>query len=139
MRRLIYMSEATQPVDGEMLDSILMKARANNGMCGVTGLLLYHDGTFLQCLEGPNSGVQRILDKISADGRHRKIKTLCDDEVEDRLFASWEMGFRPELSKQERMGFVDIRTKASSGTGNQKVDGAIAEYFSSLSDIEKAA
>jgi hypothetical protein len=139
MRRLIYLSKATKTVESEDLDNILMASRENNGMVGVTGLLLYADGMFIQCLEGTGQAVEKTLERISRDDRHEHIETLVDEEVSERLFPNWEMGFHPSLTKMQRMNLVDIRTKANEHTGNGKVDAALTMFFVNLKDPNVAA
>ena len=40
----------------------------------VSGLLLYNDHEFMQCMEGPDSAVQTIYQKIVRDPRHSDIR-----------------------------------------------------------------
>ncbi len=139
LRRLIYISKATKPINGDDLDNILMASRRNNGMVGVTGLLLYADGMFIQCLEGPESGVGKTLERIAGDDRHEHIETLADENVSERLFPQWEMGFHPNLSKMQRANLVDIRVKADQHTGDGKVDAALTKFFLGFKSAEQAA
>ncbi len=64
---------------------------------GITGLLLYHDGNFLQILEGEAEKVQATFARIAANPRHRNLQRLPPVSVHTRLFPDWSMGFaRPE-------------------------------------------
>jgi hypothetical protein len=133
IRRLIYLSRATGPITEDDLDQILEASRRNNGAVGISGLLLYHDGTFLQCLEGEKPDVLATLSRIHVDKRHRGIRVILDQEEEHRLFPDWEMGFQPTQTDKQRDGFVNLRDKAESPTASQAINDLIATYFENLS------
>lgn len=93
MRQLLYISSATGSGVADVT-RILAASIRNNRTCGVTGLL-YTDGKrFLQVLEGPEDGVQRTLDRIRLDPRHRGIVVLHDRPIEARQFGEWAMAER---------------------------------------------
>ena len=106
--QLVYASAATQPFTPEALKLLLSKARARNSTYGVTGMLLYHRGSFLQVLEGPEAGVDRILASIVKDARHTTARTLSRATVSAREFEAWSMGFVDTThSLAHPMGHVD--------------------------------
>ena len=90
---LIYVSLATKPFNETGLVELLATSRRNNAAAGVTGMLLYKDGKFMQLLEGEEAHVTRIFEKISKDPRHRNVITLLKGREETRLFSEWFMGF----------------------------------------------
>lgn len=98
---LIYASAATQrPVPDELVHDVLEQSRANNSRVGITGVLLYHDGTFFQVLEGPERAVSEVYRKISGDPRHRNVQLLIREPIEERAFGDWTMGY-PRASKRD--------------------------------------
>lgn len=111
MFRLIYVSTARELMNKDTLVGILAKAREKNARLGITGMLLYKDGNFLQLLEGEESVVRELYDKIVLDAAHFDSLILMDDSVSDRMFADWRMGFRnlsdPEL--QSLPGFAPFK------------------------------
>ena len=61
LERLLYTSKSTQPMGTLALFNLLSEARKRNAELGITGHLLYVDGTFAQCIEGPaNSGLSNL-------------------------------------------------------------------------------
>ena len=90
--RLMYASRAAQPVDPETLLAILRQCKANNPAQGITGLLCYSDGIFVQVLEGGRGAVNRLYNRIAADPRHTEVVLLSYEEIGERRFASWAMG-----------------------------------------------
>ncbi len=90
--RLMYASRAVPAIDQEELVAILRKSKANNPALGVTGVLCFSEGIFLQVLEGGRSGVNRLYNRIASDERHTSVELLCYEEIGERRFAGWSMG-----------------------------------------------
>ena len=90
--RLMYASRATEEVTHEELIAILKKSKANNPGLGITGVLCYSGGVFLQVIEGGRAAISALYNKITADPRHRDVVLLSFDEISERNFASWSMG-----------------------------------------------
>jgi len=90
--RLLYASRAAATVDDDVLNAILKQCRANNPGLGVTGVLCFSGGLFMQVLEGGRSVVNRIYNGIVADPRHTDVVLLSYEEISERRFAGWSMG-----------------------------------------------
>lgn len=90
--RLLYVSRAVPAVDQEELVAILRKSKTNNPALGVTGVLCYSEGIFLQVLEGGRSAVNKLYNRIAADARHTQVELLAYEEIGERRFAGWSMG-----------------------------------------------
>ena len=90
--RLMYASRAVPALDQEELVTILRQSKANNPSTGVTGVLCYSGGIFLQVLEGGRSAVNKLYNRIGADPRHTDVELLLYEEIGERRFASWSMG-----------------------------------------------
>jgi hypothetical protein len=90
--RLMYASRAVPAVDQEELVAILRKSKANNPGLGVTGVLCFSEGIFLQVLEGGRAAVNQLYNRIAADSRHAEVTLLCYAEIGERQFAGWSMG-----------------------------------------------
>jgi hypothetical protein len=93
MLSLVYTSTATGAFDDADLAVLLMISRANNRRLGLTGFLLHKDGRFLQVLEGRDDVVRDRLRIIEADPRHSDLTVLVEDEVSERQFPEWSMGY----------------------------------------------
>ena len=90
--RLLYASRAAAQIDHDALLGILRQSKANNPAQGITGLLCYSGGIFMQALEGGRSAVNRLYLKIAADPRHSDLVLLSYEEIGERRFAGWAMG-----------------------------------------------
>lgn len=91
--RLMYVSKAAGELGSEAMDSLLETTRYNNARRGITGMLLFTSGSFIQLLEGPEEAVGRTFDAIRQDDRHRDVTVLIRDHAAHRSFPAWSMGF----------------------------------------------
>lgn len=105
--QLGYVSTASRAMRRDDLIAILETARSLNRDVGVTGLLLFEGGHFLQVLEGPEPAVHEIFARISEDPRHMQIRLLFEGEVDEPQFADWSMGFQA-LDGSEWMEFPGV-------------------------------
>ena len=75
------------------MDSLLEKSRVRNLIYGVTGMLLYDYGVFLQVLEGHRINVELVFESIQRDRRHTGVQVIESRDIDARLFASWTMAY----------------------------------------------
>lgn len=143
--QMIYASAATKNFESDELDEILNSARRNNTELGVSGMLLYHEGSFIQALEGEQSIVEKLYNKIEKDTRHTDTLILHRTHVNERSFNDWSMGFfrtdrvadedksafneflprgfnqelngNPEMAQKVLLGFRDGRWRRKVNTG----------------------
>ena len=113
MLLLVYVSSAVKPFGTEELTELLVKAREKNTRLGITGMLLYQDGNFLQALEGEEDAVRQLYDTISQDVRHCGTIVLLEEQITKRQFGDWSMGFRNLKDKdvQDLPGFSPFMNK----------------------------
>jgi hypothetical protein len=90
----VYVSSAYKPFSDVELLELLRVSRLNNERRGITGMLLYRDGNFMQVLEGPASVVDEVIAKIKRDTRHHGVILMSRRGVQERQFAEWQMAFR---------------------------------------------
>lgn len=102
MHRIIYFSSATHFFNLEELDSLLLKSRMKNAANGITGLLIYIDGDFIQILEGEKEKVQNLFNLIKLDKKHSTVISVFDQQVPGRMFENWAMGFSQQTIQSLR-------------------------------------
>jgi len=90
---LIYASAAAGAPTETELTELLRMARLNNGRVGLTGMLLYTEGSFFQVLEGEAAAVDAVFATIGADARHTRIVTIIRERIPTRSFGQWSMGY----------------------------------------------
>jgi Sensors of blue-light using FAD len=89
---ILYCSHATSQMSEGELALILEAAQVNNAQQGITGLLVYGGGMFLQWLEGPRDKVEALMAVIGRDPRHETIVRLQVLEgLKERLYPTWAM------------------------------------------------
>ncbi len=89
--RLLYASRAVEPTQSA-IESILSTARQHNQDQGVTGILVYGGGVFMQALEGGRQVVSDLYGTIQRDARHKDVMLLHYEEILERRFGGWAMG-----------------------------------------------
>ncbi len=91
---IVYASSARWHLSEIELENILKRARINNTASGISGLLLYSGGNFLQVLEGAKDVVEKLYDRIERDNRHTGVMRLMEITSQERNFDGWSMGYR---------------------------------------------
>lgn len=93
MHLVVYISKYTGA--RSEIDSVLSDIRSNsvsnNKRLGITGLLFFHDGYFLQLLEGEREAIERLMSKLERDPRHCDLHRIVDESTRERSFEEWRM------------------------------------------------
>ena len=89
--RLLYASRVVEPA-ASATESILAQSRTHNPASGITGILCYGGGIFLQALEGGRMQVSELYGHIQKDTRHKDVVLLSYEEISERRFGGWTMG-----------------------------------------------
>ncbi len=92
LKRLTYVSKVNAVLDEAEIIEIGRISSINNKKRDVTGVLISVKDYFFQVLEGEESTVDALVEKISKDPRHNEI-TILSSEIgcEERLFTDWGM------------------------------------------------
>jgi hypothetical protein len=122
MHQIVYTSTATEHLSCADLNELLLGARNRNKTLGVSGMLVFHGGTFLQALEGKKRAVNEIFASILTDPRHRDIEVLHRGPgFDQRVFGDWSMGFADFTGAATMLkGFIrlneQVRSRELDGT-----------------------
>ena len=108
MIQLSYISSAVEPFTTQELLGLLQACREGNASKGVTGMLLYGNGTFLQVLEGEEKVIDGLIERIRKDPRHTDLHILHRHPIERRQYSDWSMGFK-RISDRELQGVEGLR------------------------------
>ena len=103
----IYASAASRVMETKELADLLQVARENNVQLGLTGMLLYAEGSFFQVLEGPADVVDALYNKIERDKRHHQMTLVIREPIPKRCFDAWTMGFY-KVSRKELAGMSGV-------------------------------
>lgn len=122
MHQIVYTSTATEHLSCADLNELLLGARNRNKTLGVSGMLVFHGGTFLQALEGEKRAVNEVFASILTDPRHRDIEVLHRGPgFDQRVFGDWSMGFADFTGAATMLkGFIrlneQVRSRELDGT-----------------------
>jgi len=89
--RLLYASRAVDTTP-EAINAILAQSRLHNPESGITGILCYGGGIFLQAIEGGRMSISALYGHIQRDVRHADVVLLHYEEISERRFGGWTMG-----------------------------------------------
>lgn len=142
--RLVYVSEATVKFTEAEFAALLKTSQANNAVRGVTGILLFAAGNFIQVLEGPADAVQERYDVIATDPRHRRVSRLLCEATTDRLFGQWSMGWVPAervspLDRLELRRLVQWADDPTQPTDRTQVHNLLRNFADQMARSAKAA
>ncbi|STQ91514.1 BLUF domain-containing protein [Iodobacter fluviatilis] len=110
LHSLVYVSTATHLMSDAELEALLLGAVEQNNKNDVTGVLLYNDGDFMQCLEGPERVLRETFKRISGSRQHSGIICLFDEKINKRSFSDWHMGYA-KTSKSQMLALSSAQWK----------------------------
>jgi hypothetical protein len=110
MFHAVCASSATYEFNKPRLLALLEETRKIYTRLGITGMLLYKDGNFLQVLEGEEETVMILISMIKESPGHKAFQVLMTGTSEHRLFLDWSIAFRDLTDKllTETRGFSDF-------------------------------
>lgn len=92
LTQLLYFSEVRDLGQGGAV-RLLEQARKKNNPLHLTGVLLFNQNHFLQCLEGSRENVTHIFSRIAIDDRHAHVTLMSVHDIDERDFPDWTMGY----------------------------------------------
>jgi hypothetical protein len=115
--RIVYVSEATGSVGSNLmaLIDIIGVSEQNNRRDHLTGVLMRHDGRFLQILEGARTDLNRVMARVVKDRRHDNLCILSDRPISQRLFPDWAMARLEATPEVEAFMTGDLTQAEASG------------------------
>jgi len=93
MHLIIYTSKYVGDADDidDVLADIVRRSKVNNLEHDITGLLFYHNGRFIQVLEGDRDSLEGLMSLLEKDDRHQDIQRIIDQSIKKRGFKEWNM------------------------------------------------
>lgn len=91
--QLVYVSNLTlgSRLSASIFDDIESHARNFNQQHGITGILCYGSGCFLQCIEGEKAHVFALMERIFIDSQHKNVEIILLQTIDSRSFTDWRM------------------------------------------------
>lgn len=91
--RILYSSKTHNRLSESDLTKLLHQSRENNQRIKIHGILCYNHSDFIQVLEGPETAVIKLYQKILDDDRHHDCKLLNICLSNKYIFNNWSMGY----------------------------------------------
>ncbi len=130
---IVYVSSAARPFGEADLSALLTKAREKNERLGVTGMLLYIGGNFMQLIEGPAEALDPLVDIIGRDSRHNGLTVIVRREIERRSFPDWSMGYRRLDSGDRKLeGFRELPSEPADFLRSERAQSLAAKLLHSF-------
>ena len=116
LSQLIYVSTPEKSFSEEELDNLLTEARKTNQELEITGILLYTGSNFFQVLEGKESDIGFVFEKIKSNPKHSDIVVILKEAISKRSFEEWNMAYTRVSPDEIRdiVGYQDIDNLSSS-------------------------
>ncbi|RYF61585.1 MAG: BLUF domain-containing protein [Comamonadaceae bacterium] len=92
LTRFVYASHARSTAEAD-IPGILAWSRRVNPELGVTGVLCFLDGVYMQYIEGEETALEALFSSIRKDARHDDVTLLERRVVPRRAFSDWAMSF----------------------------------------------
>ena len=141
MHIIIYTSEykgEERTIDQDLIN-ITTAAKRHNVEYGITGLLFYHNGRFLQIIEGPQKSLESLMDILETDTRHRNIERIIDEPIRERGFRDWNMDSF-NLSDTEKIDPQELRVIRDVYKRNMTMEsGFIDEFYKAMLETHDLA
>jgi len=134
MYRLIYASCAAERLTNDDLSDILETSRRFNQKADITGVLLFHNGRFMQVLEGEQIKVKALMKRIGLDSRHVRVDVIFEEQATHSMFADWNMAYvpgGPELDKRLE-GVGGFETLSKFGDDVAPAAGIISSFLAAV-------
>jgi hypothetical protein len=93
LKSLTYTSWARPSISDADIEAILRSARTNNALDGISGVLIFNGGAFMQILEGSEQAVNEMVGRLCVDNRHSNFFIRDERLIEERSFPDWSMAY----------------------------------------------
>ena len=93
MHEFLFVSTLSAQIRVSEVANIARKARINNKMLGLTGVLIFDGIRFCEQLEGDTIHINNRLECIRKDLRHTDMNLLHVGPIEQRRFTRFSMGY----------------------------------------------
>ena len=86
-----YTSLARLDLQTSDLEDLHRSARESNALEGITGLLVFNGTHFLQIIEGSETAIEELVERLRKDPRHTGFEVRDQRKVDARSFPDWSM------------------------------------------------
>jgi len=95
-KAICYVSTISPGIAKDEIEYLLERSKTTNNNLGITGLLLFSGGNFLQIIEGTEKVINTLWNKISIDNRHFNIIKIFEQQILKDAYLNYESDFISE-------------------------------------------
>lgn len=112
--KLVYISNANNDLLATELYDIIKISTINNRKLGISGMLFFKSGMFMQVLEGDKDTIVNLYyNHIVHDNRHHDCKVVIEGYDNRKTFERWDMHFNafdryPYFEKEDLENDTDL-------------------------------
>ena len=129
LHSLCYISNAKMLWPKFQLNKLYSFCKQRNKIIGITGVLIYDEGTFIEVLEGEKANVSALFSKIKKDDRHDHITVMLKTQIEHRIFHNFYTASR-YVSNQKLLDSLELELQQQESLTYSKKLQAIFKPFS---------
>lgn len=93
LKAYLYISTKNPKFFSDAVHLMLLSARKDNLIRGITGCLIFYRGYFIQYFEGYAPITDILYNSILQDGRHSEMTELKSGRIKSRMFPKFMMDF----------------------------------------------
>ena len=131
---LTYTSRASPSLTAGDVDAIHRSALTYNPLDGITGLLVFNGIGFMQNIEGGESAIDGLVERLLTDSRHSDFFVRDRRKIVERVFSSWSM-YRIDVDSAHAKGLSQIE-KSVVGQLDATMKQVVSDALSSISRID---
>ncbi len=132
---MVYISSTAKTFEQSEIDVILKSSVKNNLASGITGVLIYGDGGFIQVLEGKGHALDSTYKRILCDPRHSGIMVLYREKVSQRSFPDWGMACHKLVASNSNADLIKLSSSNISKLGITEARAEVAQLLKSFLKI----
>lgn len=141
MKCVLYISKALKSFHTDDLTQLSETSTINNQKKGITGYLYFENNCFLQYMEGDETIINEMVDKISHDKRHELLSLIEKQDLNERRFPDWGMKNIAELMfSNSTIETTIIQTMSIFGENHLNISNSTQnELFKLMDDLAKVS
>jgi len=93
LHTICYISNAKPNFSFYNQEVLFRQTKENNDNVDISGALIYYDFTFLQILEGEDTVIVPLFEKIRKDNRHHDIIEITNTSINNKSFQNFGLGY----------------------------------------------
>ena len=93
LKTICYTSNPKRELSILELEALYDSSKRNNDKLSITGILVLHNNIFFQILEGEETVVNTLYQKIKKDPRHKNINEVLNFSIKEKTFNEFGVGY----------------------------------------------